>query len=457
MYVNILSSCHSFISVHIYHKNLPFLTCIQLYRDLHDFLLHPPFTKPSRWKQGKLQHYQGLSCFSNDPTTLFLQSINWHTQSSSMVLVSLWFLPNRNMSRKMHLPVYCHRNVSTGHQWKWGDVTDNLPSNWASGLGLFFLFFPEQQKNFASHRVHCSELKMPPSFFSLLRDRCTFQQAAAISSMTKPMTSSTRDTTRVWGSVLKVNVTPVPAMPITSEMMPKGKTQRYQDFSVPPVAWASRSRVDRSSGALAAAIGLVPSWDRLQSGSSVASCAEDGGWQGKRPEEQPISLTFWLSPLMSFLVAVPPPAACFRSEHLPGKEGYFWQWSIYRAGREQESHAIVTCQDDSFTHFLSQAAMCSLLRCICWVSPACSSSTLSVLLAELTGVYRAEGQGGANESRGSGRSCPIGCLSHDGRWFERAPNRSVIDDADLSTAYATYIHARVLPSHAFSCFFCKYI
>lgn len=71
------------------------------------------------------------------------------------------------------------------------------------------------------------------------------------------------------------------------------------------------------------------------------------------------------------------------------------------------------------------------------------------MLAELTGVYRAEGQGGANESRGSGRSRPIGCLSHDGRWFERAPNTSVIDDADISTAYATYIHACLLPSHAF--------
>lgn len=161
---------------------------------------------------------------------------------------------------------------------------------------VFFFFSRTAEKLLpllsASHRVHCSELKMPPSFFSLLRDRCTFQQAAAISSMTKPTTSSTRETTRVWGSVLKVNVTPVPAMPITSEMTPKGKTQRYQDFSVPPVAWASRSRVERSSGALAAAIGLVPSWDRLQSGSSVASCVEAGGWQGKRPEEQPISLTF---------------------------------------------------------------------------------------------------------------------------------------------------------------------
>lgn len=143
-----------------------------------------------------------------------------------------------------------------------------------------------------SHRVHCSELKMPPSFFSLLRDLCTFQHAAAINSMTNPETSSTRDTTLVWGSVLKVNVTPVPAMPITSEMTPKGNTQRYQDSSVPPVAWARRSSVDRPSGALGTAIGGVPSRARLHSGSSVASCAEAGGWQGKRPDEQPIPLAF---------------------------------------------------------------------------------------------------------------------------------------------------------------------
>lgn len=197
---------------------------------------------------------------------------------------------------------------------------------------------------------------MPPSFFSLLRDRCTFQHAAAINSMTNPVTSSTRDTTLVWGSVLKVNVTPVPAMPITSEMTPKGNTQRYQDFSVPPVAWARRSRVERSSGALGTAIGGVPSRARLHSGSKVASCAEAGGWQGKRPDEQPISLTFWVSLLMSVLVAVPPPAGSVRSEHLPGKEGYFWQWSIYSARWGQE---------ESYSHYRLRWQVYSLPRSGC--------------------------------------------------------------------------------------------
>lgn len=58
---------------------------------------------------------------------------------------------------------------------------------------------------------------------------------------------------------------------------------------------------------------------------------------------------------------------------------------------------------------------------------------------------RAEGLGGANESRRAGRSRLIGCFSPDGRWFERAPNTSVIDDM-----YATYIHVHLMPSHAFA-------
>lgn len=99
----------------------------------------------------------------------------------------------------------------------------------------------------ALHKVHCSEVKIPPSFFCLLLDLCTFQQATAINSMTNPTTRSTRETSLVWGGVLKVKVTPVPAMPITREMTPNGNTHRYHDFSVPPVAWASRSRVERSS------------------------------------------------------------------------------------------------------------------------------------------------------------------------------------------------------------------
>lgn len=139
------------------------------------------------------------------------------------------------------------------------------------------------------YSVFCSALKKTPSFFSFLFALWTLQQAAATSSMTKPTTSNTRDTTLVWSRVLKVKVTPVPAMPITSEMTPKGNTQRYQDFSVPPVACVSRSNVERFSGVLGVVGGALPSWSRLESGSSVGSCALAGGWQGRRPDEQPIS------------------------------------------------------------------------------------------------------------------------------------------------------------------------
>lgn len=258
----------------------------------------------------------------------------------------------------------------------------------ASGLG-FFSF----QNSRKTHSVYSSELKMPASFFSLLRERWAFQHAAATSSRTKPSTSRTSDTTRVWGSVLKLKVTPLPATPMTSEMTPNGNTHRYQDSSVPPVAWAKRSRVDRSSTSLAPGVGIEPSRDRLRSGSGWA---EAGGRQGKRPDEQPISLT----PLASD----PPPAGCFRSEHLPGKRDISGCDLYIELDEDRKSHAVVKCWEDRFTHFLSQAAMCSLFRWICWVSPACNSSTLSVLLAELTESteqrgweepMRAEGLGGA--------------------------------------------------------------
>lgn len=140
-----------------------------------------------------------------------------------------------------------------------------------------------------SHSVPCSALKKTPSFFAFLFALWTLQQAAATSSMTKPTTSSTKDTTLVWSRVLKVKVTPVPAMPITREMTPKGNTQRYQDFSVPPVACVSLSRVERFSGILGVLVGALPSWGRLESGSSVGSWVVAGGWQDRRPDEQPIS------------------------------------------------------------------------------------------------------------------------------------------------------------------------
>ncbi|TNN41182.1 hypothetical protein EYF80_048642 [Liparis tanakae] len=76
-----------------------------------------------------------------------------------------------------------------------------------------------------------------------ITSRWALQQTAATSSITTPEHSSATDTTLVCSSVLKVNVTPVPAMPITSEITPNGNTQRYHDFSVPPVAWARRSSV----------------------------------------------------------------------------------------------------------------------------------------------------------------------------------------------------------------------
>lgn len=100
------------------------------------------------------------------------------------------------------------------------------------------------------HKVPCSVEKNPLSFFFLLLNLWTLQHTAATISITKPEHSRATDTTLVWSNVLNVKVTPVPAMPMTKDMTPKGNTQRYQDFSVPPVACASRSRVGRDSGCL---------------------------------------------------------------------------------------------------------------------------------------------------------------------------------------------------------------
>lgn len=164
-------------------------------------------------------------------------------------------------------------------------------------------------KSTLHHNVPWSAAKNPPSFFFLLLSLCARQQTAATSSITTPAHSSATDTTLVWSSVSKVKVTPVPAMPITRDITPKGNTQRYQDFSVPPVAWASLSSVGRDSGGLAESLPTLPSaslpspkpfkpwawlsesWGKVfvslllpQSRSGWSTGA--GGW---RPEEQPIS------------------------------------------------------------------------------------------------------------------------------------------------------------------------
>lgn len=100
------------------------------------------------------------------------------------------------------------------------------------------------------YKVPCSVEKNPPSFFFLLLSLWTLQHTAATINITTPAHRRATDTTLVWSNVLNVNVTPVPAMPMTKDMTPNGNTQRYQDFSVPPVACASLSRVGRDSGCL---------------------------------------------------------------------------------------------------------------------------------------------------------------------------------------------------------------
>lgn len=108
------------------------------------------------------------------------------------------------------------------------------------------------------HKVPCSVEKNPPSFFFLLLSLWTLQHTAATISITTPAHSRATDTTLVWSNVLNLKVTPVPAIPITKDMTPNGKTQRYQDFSVPPVACASLSRVGRDSGCLDGSLQASP-------------------------------------------------------------------------------------------------------------------------------------------------------------------------------------------------------
>ncbi len=93
----------------------------------------------------------------------------------------------------------------------------------------------------------------------------------------------------------------------------------------------------------------------------------------------------------------------------------------------RKSHTIIIGSEDRFTHFLSQAAMCSLLLCIWCVCLACKCSTLSVLLAKLTGVYRAEDQGGADESEGASRSLRLAVvLLRHHRWLRELQTRVLL-------------------------------
>ncbi len=130
-----------------------------------------------------------------------------------------------------------------------------------------------------SHKGHCSELKEPPSSFFLRFFLWTVQHVAAISTRTSPTINRITETTLVCGRSLYVYVTPVPATPITNEMIPNGKMQRYQDFSIPPVACDSLSRDDSTSGTLGA-----PScgWPSRVGGAVVC------GWQVKFPVVHPI-------------------------------------------------------------------------------------------------------------------------------------------------------------------------
>lgn len=136
-------------------------------------------------------------------------------------------------------------------------------------------------------------MKKPPSFFFLLLSLWVLQQTAATSSISTPAHSSATDTTLVWRSVLKVNVTPVPAMPITREMTPKGNTHRYQDFSVPPVAWARRSSVGRVSGGLGSR--SLPELPFSPSSSSSSSSPPLSSSSPTAPSPIPFISWFWFS------------------------------------------------------------------------------------------------------------------------------------------------------------------
>lgn len=60
-----------------------------------------------------------------------------------------------------------------------------------------------------------------------------------------------------------VKVMQVAAMPITKATMPKGKMQRYHDFSVPPVARASLFKVAVESVVAATGSPDFPPWRQV--------------------------------------------------------------------------------------------------------------------------------------------------------------------------------------------------
>lgn len=141
------------------------------------------------------------------------------------------------------------------------------------------VYYPPPFFFWCSHKGHCSELKEPPSSFFLRFFLWTVQHVAAISTRTSPTINKTTETTLVCGRSLYVYVTPVPATPITNEMIPNGKMQRYQDFSIPPVACESLSRDDSTSGTLGA-----PSCGWHSRVGAAVVC----GWQVKCPVVHPI-------------------------------------------------------------------------------------------------------------------------------------------------------------------------
>lgn len=84
------------------------------------------------------------------------------------------------------------RDVALG-----GEVKNFWPNLELPALGMFLYHTPV-----FTHRGHCSDVNEPPSFFFLLFFLWTVQQAVAIINSKIPMTSSTTDTTLVWGRSL---------------------------------------------------------------------------------------------------------------------------------------------------------------------------------------------------------------------------------------------------------------
>ncbi|GCC31634.1 hypothetical protein chiPu_0010094 [Chiloscyllium punctatum] len=82
-----------------------------------------------------------------------------------------------------------------------------------------------------------------------LLSRCTFQQAKADEIRIKLKPSTDRETSLAASIRLSLTekVMLVTAIPTTRDTSPKGKMQRYQERSVPPVVTASRSNTDTDS------------------------------------------------------------------------------------------------------------------------------------------------------------------------------------------------------------------